>query len=63
MPEILDKAVKKIAARGIAKDRAYPIAVSALQRAGDLKKGKLEATKKGAARGAMTAKQRAETRK
>jgi hypothetical protein len=63
MPRILDKAVQKIAARGVAKERAYPIAVAALQKAGDIKKGHLTATKKGARRGAMTAAERAATRK
>lgn len=63
MPKILEKAVSKIAGRGVPKDRAYPIAVAALQKAGDLKKGQLTATKKGAKRGAMTEQQRAKTRK
>jgi hypothetical protein len=63
MPRILDKAVQKIQARGVPKSSAYPIAVSSLQKAGDLKQGKLTATKKGARRGAMTATERKETRK
>ena len=63
MPAILDKAVKKIRQRGVAKSSAYPIAVAALQKAGDIKKGHLTATKKGASRGAMTAAERAATRK
>lgn len=62
MPKILDKAVSKIKARGVPESSAYPIAVNALQKAGDLKKGKLAATAKGVARGAMTAAQRAKTR-
>jgi hypothetical protein len=63
MPKILDKAVQKITAKGAPEKSAYPIAVAALQKAGDIKKGHLTATKKGAARGAMSAKERAETRK
>ena len=62
MPRILDKAVSRIASRGVPKSSAYPIAVAALQKAGDLKKGHLTATRKGAKRGAMTAAQRAATR-
>jgi len=63
MPKILDKAVSKIQARGVPESRAYPIAVASLQKAGDLKKGHLTATKKGAERGAMTAAKRESTRK
>jgi hypothetical protein len=60
VPRILDKAVKKIAARG-AVDNPYAVAVSSLQKAGDLKKGSLKATKKGTRRGAMTEAQRQRT--
>ena len=63
MPKILDKAVSRIASRGVPKSSAYPIAVAALQKAGDIKKGHLTATRKGAKRGAMTAAERAATRK
>lgn len=63
MPKILDKAVDKIQARGVPKSSAYPIAVASLQKAGDLKKGHLTATAKGARRGAMSEAQRARTRK
>jgi len=62
VPKILDRAVSRIEQRGVAKSSAYPIAVSALQKAGDLKKGSLKATAKGTKRGAMTAAQRAATR-
>ena len=62
MPAILDKAVKRISARGVKQSSAYPIAVASLQRAGDLKKGTLKATKKGIARAQMPPKQRAATR-
>lgn len=63
MPKILDKAVQKIKARGASESSAYPIAVVALQKAGDIKKGHLTATRKGTRRGAMTAAERAATRK
>lgn len=62
MPRILDEAVKRIKQRGVKEDSAYPIAVSALQRAGDLKRGSLKATSKGAKRGAMSQAQREKTR-
>jgi hypothetical protein len=41
----------------------YAVATASLQKAGDLKKGTRKATKKGIARGQMTAAQRAKTRK
>jgi hypothetical protein len=63
MPKILDKAVQKIAARGVPAKSAWPIAVASLQKAGDIKKGHLTATQKGAKRGAMTPARREETRK
>ena len=62
MPKLLDAAVKKIKARGVKASYAYPIAVAALQKAGDLKAGSLKVTKKGSARGQMTSKQRAAAR-
>jgi hypothetical protein len=62
MPKILDRAVSRIKARGVNESSAYPIAVASLQKAGDLKAGSLKPTKKGVARAAMTAKQRAATR-
>jgi hypothetical protein len=58
MPAILDKAVSRIKARGVKESSAYPIAVASLQKAGDLKKGTLKATKQGTARGQMTRAQR-----
>lgn len=57
MPRILDKAVQKIKAQGGAVN-PYAAAVSSLQKAGDIKKGTLEATKQGVKRGQMTAEQR-----
>lgn len=62
MPVLLDKAVKKIRAKGASKSSAFAIATSALQKAGDLKKGSNKPTAKGVKRGTMTAAQRAATR-
>jgi hypothetical protein len=63
MPKILDKAVQKIKARGASESSAYAIATSALQKAGDLKKGTQKATSKGTKRGQMSAAERQATRK
>jgi hypothetical protein len=59
----LDEAVRKIRGRGVKKGNAYAIAVSGLQKAGDLKRGTLKATAKGKKRGAMSEAERARTRK
>jgi hypothetical protein len=61
MPKILDRAVSKIKARGHV-DNPWAVAVSAMHKAGNLKKGSLEATKRGVKRGAMTEAQRAKSR-
>lgn len=61
MPRILDDTVKRLAARGVPEKSRYPIAVSTLQKAGELKPGSLKATPKGAQRGAMTRAQRHKT--
>lgn len=58
MPGLLDAAVDRIAARGVAKKSAWPIAVAAMQRAGNLRKGSVTPTKQGIARGKMTPQQR-----
>lgn len=63
MPKILDEAVRKIKAKGHSTSSAFAIATSALQKAGDLKRGSNVATAKGKRRGAMTEAQRARTRK
>jgi hypothetical protein len=55
--------VQKIERRGVPKSSAYPIAVNALQKAGDIRKGHLAPTKKGVRRGQMSAAERAATRK
>lgn len=57
MPKILDRAVTRIKARG-GVDNPYAVAVSAMQKAGNLKKGTLKATKQGVRRGEMTRAQR-----
>jgi hypothetical protein len=57
MPKILDRAVTRIKAKG-AVDNPYAVAVSAMQKAGNLKKGTLKATKQGVRRGNMTQAQR-----
>jgi hypothetical protein len=57
MPKILDEAVQKIKAKGGAVN-PYAAAVSTLQKSGSLKKGTLEPTKQGVARGQMSSKQR-----
>jgi hypothetical protein len=58
MPKILDAAVKRIKAKGHSLSSSYAIATSALQKAGELKKGHNVATKLGTKRGAMTRAQR-----
>jgi hypothetical protein len=60
MPKILDRAVSKIKGRGDV-DNPYAVAVAAMQKAGNLKKGTLNATKQGVRRGAMTEAQRQKT--
>lgn len=59
MPKILDRLVSQIKAKGKSEKVAYAIAVSALQKSGNLKKGSTEATPKGIKRGNMSAKDRA----
>lgn len=61
MPKILDEAVRKIKARG-GVSNPYAVAVSAMQKAGNLKPGTLKATKQGAKRGAMSEAQRQRTK-
>ena len=60
MPKILDRAVTKIKAAGSAKN-PWAAAVASQQRAGNLKKGTLQATKQGVRRGNMTEAQRQRT--
>jgi hypothetical protein len=62
MPKILDRLVKQLKAKGNV-DNPYAVAVSAMQRAGNLKKGTLQATKQGIRRGNMTPEQREKSRR
>ena len=64
MPQILDDAVRSIMKDNpkLSKSSAYAIATKSLQKSGDLKKGTVEATKKGDRRGEMSKATRAKTR-
>ena len=62
MPGLLDKAVSRIASRGVPAKSAWPIAVASLQKAGDLKAGSVKPTAKGTKRNQMTRKQREASR-
>ena len=45
MPKILDRVVRQLSAKGV--DNAYAVGVSAMQKAGNLKPGTVQATKQG----------------
>ena len=60
MPKILDRVVRQLKAKGVA--NPYAVGVSAMQKAGNLKKGSLQATKQGVRRGNMTPEQREKAR-
>jgi hypothetical protein len=60
MPKILDRVVNQLKAKGVA--NPYAVGVSAMQKAGNLKKGTLQATKQGVRRGNMTPAQREKAR-
>jgi hypothetical protein len=62
MPAILDRLVSQLKAKGYPASKAYAIAVSQLQKQGNLKKGSTEATPQGKKRGAMTPGERAKDR-
>lgn len=64
MPQILDDAVRSIMKDNpkLSKSSAYAIATKSLQKSGDLKKGTVEATKKGDRRGEMSKATKAKTR-
>ena len=62
MPKILDRLVQQIQDKGKPKSVAYAIAVSQLQKSGNLKKGSTQATAKGLKRGDMTPAERAKDR-
>ena len=58
MPKILEDAVARIKGRGVPEKSAWPMAVSSMQKAGNLKPGSLKATSQGVARGQMSRAQR-----
>jgi hypothetical protein len=62
MPKILDRLVKQLKAKGNVND-PYAVAVSAMQKAANLKKGTVQATKQGIRRGNMTPDQREKARR
>lgn len=62
MPAILERLVSQLKAKGYNDRAAHAIAVSSLQKSGNLKPGTEEATPKGARRGAMSPAQRAKDR-
>jgi hypothetical protein len=59
MPRILERLVSQLKAKGHNDEAAHAIAVAALQRSGNLKKGSEQPTAKGIRRGNMTPGQRA----
>jgi hypothetical protein len=61
MPKILDRVVSQLKAKGVA--NPYAVGVSAMQKAGNLKKGTVEATKQGVKRGNMTPDEREKARR
>lgn len=62
MPKLLNRLVGQLQAKGKSKDAAYAIAVSSLQKSGNLKKGSTTATAKGKKRGKMSPGARAKDR-
>ena len=62
MAAILDRLVKQLMGNGKTKKADYAIAISSLQKTGNLKKGTKQATKKGAKRGKMSPAERAKDR-
>jgi len=61
-PEILDRLVQQLMAKGKSKDAAYAIANASLQKNGVLKKGSQQLTDKGKKRNSMSAGERAKDR-
>ena len=62
MPKILDRLVGQLQRKGVNKNSSYAIAVSKLQKSGNLKRGTAKPTTRGIARGNMTPSQRAKNR-
>lgn len=61
-PKILERLIKQLKAKGYSMGSAHAIAVSSLQKSGNLKKGSTTPTAKGTKRGNMTPAQRAKDR-
>ena len=61
MPKILERVVSQLKANGVA--NPYAVGVSAMQRAGNLKPGTVQATRQGVKRGNMTPAQRETARR
>ena len=62
MPKILDRLVSQLKKNGMEESKAYAVAMSQLQKSGDLKKGTTEAAAKGSRRGDMSPAERAKDR-
>lgn len=62
MPKILERLVSQLEAKGMPKSKAFAVATSQQQKAGNLKKGTQELTPQGARRQAMGAEGRAKDR-
>jgi len=62
MPKILERLVSQLKAKGMPENKAYAVATSQQQKAGNLKKGTQELTEKGARRQGMGAAGRAKDR-
>lgn len=62
MPKILTRLVAQLKKKGYSEEAAHRIAVSSLQKTGNLKEGSTEATAKGKRRGNMTPGERAKER-
>jgi len=62
LPKILERLVRQLKAKGKSDSAAHAIAVSALQKSGNLKPGTQTATAKGTRRGNMTPGERAKDR-
>ena len=62
MPKILDRLIRQLKTKGKSDKAARAIAVAALQKSGNLKKGSTKATPKGKRRGNMTPAARAKDR-
>lgn len=62
MPKILVRLISQLKAKGMSEAKARAMAISQLQKSGNLKKGSTEATAKGIKRGKMTPAARAKDR-